>query len=165
MLIPHHTKLLFLILLLTSATLPLLMGGTPAQETQTDPPDDSSVEAPVAIFRPTGPDPNSQPTTRLVTAMDQARANFRLQLQELTASYHATPDLTQRRAIQRRIRVLKLGIETEILTIQIHHATEMGLNKEVDEIAARLAAMAGRAEENEPPLPVQATEGGGDHED
>ena len=141
--IPRDTKPLFLILILVSISFPLLIDGTPAQE------------EPVAVYRPTGPDPASRPTVRLVTAMDQARTDFKQRLQELTARYHATPDLEQRRLIQLEISDLKLGIETEIMAIQLRHARDLGLEKEADEIAARLAVLATPA----------TGEGGDDHED
>ena len=171
--LPRATKPLFLILILVSISFPLLIDGTPAQEAQTDPPvraahapqAPSPDEAPVAVFRPTGPDPASRPTARLVAAMNQARTDFRQRLQKLTAGYHAAPDLEQRRLIQLEISDLKLGIETGIMAIQLSHARDLGLDQEADEIAARLAVLAG-SDESESALATQATgEGGDDHED
>ena len=171
--IPRATKPLYLILIFVSALILFLIDGTPAQEAQTDPPvraahapqAPSPDEAPVAVFRPTGPDPASRPTARLVAAMDQARADFSQRLHELTARYHATPDLEQRLGIQREISDLKGGIETEIMTIQLRHARELGLDEEADEIAARLAVIAGSDGSESAPAAQATGEGGGDHED
>ena len=167
--IPLQIKLL--ILLIASSSFTFFIDGTPAQESQTDPPARAKTtpipspdEAPVAIFRPTGPDPATQPTLSLVTAMENARTEFRQHLKELTASYHATRDPEQRRAIQGKIGDLKRSIETEIMTIQLNHARSLGLDQEADEIAASLALLADPGESQQSP-PEESGEGGGDHED
>lgn len=169
--IPRQIKLLLLLLLITSISFTIFIDGTPAQDSQTDPPARAKItpipspdEAPVAIFRPTGPDPATQPTLRLVTAMENARTDFLQHLQELTASYHATGDQEQRRVIQGRICDLKRSIEIEIMTIQLNHARDLDLDEEADEIAASLALLAGPGESQQSP-PEESGEGGGDHED
>jgi hypothetical protein len=114
-------------------------------------------EPPAVLYRPTGPDPFADPQARFARDLKEAHELFEKRLADLTALYHGTVGLEQRRDLQREIGALKLGIEIEILEIQLRHVREAGKADLAGELESRIQALRSRDHEGPAaPAPVMS---------